>query len=191
MSRAEVDGWKYYVGLALFVYSMTTFPLAALAPLVFSPAAAVTAATAIVLSGEVGFWVSAALLGKPFLDAMKAKLRGWFARNAEHRPHQPISRRRHGVGLVLFSLSLVSYYVAMAIPFFDFTKETELKAIIAVALSGELLFVCSLFVLGSDFWERIKALYCWPGDAPTGSAESPVVSVATEREAETAEAETA
>jgi hypothetical protein len=42
------------------------------------------------------------------------------------------------------------------------TKTTELTAIVVVAITGELLFVSSLFVLGGEFWERIKALYGWP-----------------------------
>ena len=98
MSRAPEKVWKYYIGLTLFGYSLTTFPLAALAPFLFSPALAATVATAIVVSGEVGFWISAAILGKPFVEALKAKVRSFFSRPAEAGPPGPISRQRHVFG---------------------------------------------------------------------------------------------
>ncbi len=154
-------GWKFYVGLALFVYSFATFGIAALVPFVFPPAVAAALLTGVVLSGELGFWVSAALLGRPFIDALKAKVAALVARRDSRAP-PPISRPRHVLGLVLFSLSFVTYYVAMATPFLGLSKSVELTAIVVVAITGELLFVSSLFVLGGEFWERIKALYRWP-----------------------------
>jgi hypothetical protein len=51
----------------------------------------------------------------------------------------------------------------MAVPFLGLAKEAELATIIAVAVSGELLFV-----LGGEFWGRIKALFQWPGDVSQG-----------------------
>jgi hypothetical protein len=164
MGGPEEKGWKYYLGLALFGYSVMTFGLAALAPFVFAPARAATIATGVVVSGEVGFWVSAALLGKPFVEALKANVKGLWTRPAV--PPRPISRQRHGFGLVLFSLSFVTFYVVMLIPFLGWDKGIELTSIVTVALAGELFFLSSLFVLGGDFWERLKALYRWPGPAP-------------------------
>jgi hypothetical protein len=72
--------WKFYVGVALLGYSSGTFGLAALVPLLFSPTVAATMATVVLISGELGFWVSAALLGKPAIDALKAKLAALFVR---------------------------------------------------------------------------------------------------------------
>jgi hypothetical protein len=162
MEPTDARGWKFRIGLALFIYSCATFLAAVLIPFLFSTAVAATLVTCVVISGEVGFWVSAALLGKPFIQGLKAKLKGWFARTDPAAP-RPISRTWHVVGLILFSLSFVTYYIAMAIPFFGWEKSTELGAIVAVALTGEFLFASSLFVLGGEFWERIKALYRWPG----------------------------
>jgi hypothetical protein len=30
-------------------------------------------------------------------------------------------------------------------------------------LAGDIIFVASLFVLGPEFWERLKKLFAWPG----------------------------
>ena len=169
MEPTRVRGWKFYVGLALFVYSLGTFGVAALVPFLFSPTAAAALVTGVVVSGELGFWVSAALLGKPFIDTLKARLAALLA-SRESRAPQPISRPRHVLGLVLFSLSFVTYYVAMAIPFLQLSTSTELTAIVVVAITGELLFVSSLLVLGGEFWERFKALYRWPGQRDISGA---------------------
>jgi hypothetical protein len=168
MTPTPEKGWKYYLGLTLFAYSLATIPLAALCPWLFSAAVAAAVVTGVVISGEVGFWVSAALLGKPFVEALKAKLKGWFARPAA--PPRPVGRGRHAFGLVLFSLSFVTYYVALSIPFLGWERRAALAGIVVVALSGELLFLASLFVLGGEFWERLKALYRWPGPAPEAPA---------------------
>jgi hypothetical protein len=146
MNQAPTKGWKFYLGLTLFLFSLATFGAAALAPFLFSAATAATVVTAAVVSGEIGFWVSAALLGKPFVEALKAKVKGLFARGMGAVPPQPIGRSRHTFGLALFSLSFVTYYVAMAIPFFGLEKDAELAAIVIVAVSGEVLFLTSLFV---------------------------------------------
>jgi hypothetical protein len=169
MERTRARGWKFYVGLAFFVYSCATLGIAALVPFLFSPAVAATLVTSVVVSGELGFWVSAALLGRPFVDALKGKLVALFVRRGPPAP-RPISRPRHVFGLVLFSLSFVTYYVAMAIPFLQLSTSTELTAIVVVAITGELLFVSSLLVLGGEFWERIKALYRWPGQRDISGA---------------------
>ena len=166
MEPPRARGWKFYIGLALFVYSFGTIGIAAVVPFLFSPTLAATLVTCVVASGEIGFWVSAALLGKPFIDALKAKLAALFVRQVSPAP-RPISKRRHVFGLVLFSLSFVTYYIAMATPFLRLEKSTELRAIVVVAITGELLFVSSLFVLGGEFWGRIKALYRWPGQLET------------------------
>jgi hypothetical protein len=169
MEATRARGWKLYVGLALFVYSFGTLAIAAAIPFLFSPALAATLATCVVVSGEIGFWVSAALLGRPFIDALKARLGAILVRQRSPAP-RTVSRARHVFGLVLFSLSFVSYYVAMATPFLRLTKNTELATIVVVAIAGEVLFVSSLFVLGGEFWERIKALYRWPGQLDTAGA---------------------
>ena len=85
--------WQFYLGIIFLGYSLVTFPLAALAPfLPLSTAQIASVATGIVISGEIGFWCSAALLGKPFVKAVKTKVVEFFKRllrrkaEAEIRP---------------------------------------------------------------------------------------------------------
>jgi hypothetical protein len=169
MNEKSTRGWKFYVGLALFIFSFATIVIAALTPFLFSAATAATVATSVVVSGEIGFLASAALLGKPFVEAIKTKIKALFTSRTGPVPPRPVSRSRHAFGLVLFSLSFVTYYVVVVIPFFGLVKTTELKIVIIVAILGELLFVVSLFVLGGEFWGRIKALFQWQGQSDVPS----------------------
>jgi hypothetical protein len=127
MNEKPARSWKFYVGLTLFIFSLASIPIVALTPILFSAATAATVATSVFISGEVGFLVSAALLGKPFFEAIKTNIKALFASRSGPIPPRPVSRSRHAFGLVLFSLSFVSYYVIIAIPFFGLVKTTELR----------------------------------------------------------------
>jgi hypothetical protein len=90
MSTMAAKGWRFYVGLGLFGYGLAALGVAALAPALFAPALAATVATGVLVSGEVGFWVGAALLGKPLVEALKAKVKGFFVRPSAQPPaHDP------------------------------------------------------------------------------------------------------
>ena len=42
-----------------------------------------------------------------------------------------------------------------------------MRAIIALLLVSDATFLVSLFVLGGDFWERLKKLFEWQGEEPS------------------------
>ena len=159
-------GWRYYIGITLFVFSWLTFGLAFLTP--FLPVSATVAAviaTALIIAGEVTFWASVALLGKPFMQFLKAKLLE-FVHSRRPAELRRVSKRRHYVGMVLFFCSFLSYYVAMAVPFLNLPRQQMLVSIIVTLVVGEAIFFISLFVLGGEFWARLRNLFQWPGHTP-------------------------
>jgi hypothetical protein len=163
--------------LVLFIYSLGTFGIAALVPFLFSTAVAATLVAGAVVSGELGLWVDAALLGRPFVDALKAKLAALVVRQKSRSP-RPVGRPWYGFGLILFSLCFVTYYIAMAIPFLQLSKFTELTTIVVLAIAGELLFVSSFVcawrrILGTDQGSIPTAMATLVRDA--GSRRSPEV----------------
>lgn len=165
ISPLEKD-WKYYLGLGLFIFSWLTFAVALLAPFMpVSKATAAALATAFIIAGEVTFWASIALLGKPFLQLLKAKLIAFLhsRRPAELRR---VSKRRHDIGLALFFCSFLAYCLALVIAFLDLPRDQMLNAIINILIIGEAIFFVSLFVLGGEFWAKLKKLFQWPGHTP-------------------------
>ena len=156
--------WKYYLGLSLFVYSfipICTAELLFLLPLSHSEAA--TIALIYIGSGEITFLCAVALLGKPFVEMLKAKIKGFFIRKKPVIPPEPIGKTRHVIGVALFFMSFLPYPILEGILIFGHPTGRDLHYLVAALLTGDVIFIISLFVLGGEFWERLKKLFEWPG----------------------------
>ena len=159
--------WKYYLGLSLLIYSFIPYGVAALV-IPFLPISHVRAASigaGIIASAEIAFFCGAALLGKPFLQLIKSKIKGFFFRKKEVRSAGVIGKGRHYFGVVLLLLSFLPYYITEGVLIFGHPEGRGIKALILILLGGDALFMISLFILGGDFWDRLKRLFEWPGKA--------------------------
>ena len=71
-------------------------------------------------------------------------------------PEEHVSLLRYRIGLVLFSIpvlfAILSPYVGHLIP----DLEAKMKV---YAISGDALLLISLFVLGGEFWDKLRALF--------------------------------
>jgi hypothetical protein len=163
---ALVKDWKYYLGLTLLCYSF--LPVCTVELLFFLPLGAAEKATIALIyvgSGEIAFITAVALLGKPFMEALKSRIKGFFTWGKElpAPPPRPISRSRHTIGVTMFFMSFLPYPVVEGILIFGHPAGRDLHHLVAAMLAGDIIFVASLFVLGSEFWERLKKLFEWPG----------------------------
>ncbi len=153
--------WKYYLGLSLFCYSFLPLGIVFVLPFLGMTLAQAGAFSVVFLaSGEMAFWCAAALLGKAFVTALKTRIKAWLK-----RPHAPvpISRNRHRFGITLVAASFLPYYVVLIYLLFFSHKESELKFLAWSLVAGEGAFMAGLFILGGDFWDRLKDLFAWPG----------------------------
>jgi len=158
--------WKYYLGLGLFIYSflpICTVELIFLLPL--TPAEKASVAVIYVGSGEIAFLCAVALLGKPFVEALKAKIKGFFVRKKPAAPPEPIGKTQHAIGVTLFFMSFLPYPVVEGILIFGHPTGRDLNYLVSAMLAGDVIFIVSLFVLGGEFWERLKKLFELPGKA--------------------------
>jgi hypothetical protein len=150
-------GWRFRLGVSLFALGLVC-------P-VFVPLVAATGLSAqwkTILSGilmlgvpELLWVVAVAVMGKEGFDFIKARMFGFLKRHAVPRT---VSRTRYRIGLVLFLLPLLFGWLAPygpgAIPGYEAQR-------LAVNLAGDLLLLTSLFVLGGDFWEKLRALFVY------------------------------
>lgn len=158
-------GWKYRLGLVLFVYGLVPFEIAMILPLLgLSGHVTASLAAFVIITGEISFFVSIALLGKPFVESLKAKFHKLFRRQGPPIPLKPVSRRRHNTGVVLFFASFLPYFFAEAMLILSWTEPHHIRAIIALLLASDVTFLISLFVLGGDFWDKLKKLFEWQGE---------------------------
>lgn len=162
--------WKYRLGMALFIYSFVPVCTIELVVFLGLPASmAVTVGAVYLASGELALLVAVALLGKPFVTALKDKVKGFFLKPKTAAKPKVIGRFRHACGITLFVLSIVPYYATMVILLVAHPREPDLQDLLFLLLAGEGLFLISLFVLGEEFWARLKKLFEWPGkDLPAG-----------------------
>jgi hypothetical protein len=119
------------------------------------PAGWKAALSALLLLGipELMMLVAAAVLGKSGFHFLKGLLFGFFKR---HAIPKEVSPTRHRIGLALFLVPILwgwlTPYVEQGIPGYEGHR-------LAVGLLGDLLLVSSLFVLGGEFWEKLRALF--------------------------------
>lgn len=156
--------WKQHLGIALLIFSVV--PLCTVEFLLFLPvskAQALALSTVYLALGEGAFLLAVALLGKSFIQSVKNKVLGWFARPQNAPPHR-ISKGRHYLGVSLFLLSFVPYPITELALFFCNLDANDLRLLLILLLCGELLCILSLFILGEEFWDRLQHLFRWPGD---------------------------
>ena len=109
------------------------------------------------------FWISApimkisciAVLGKPSYLWIKYKFWHLFVRVT--KPHE-VSRTRYTIGLVMFLLPVVPNYIMSYAPNI-IAEAFHMRLFINICI--DVIFVSSWFVLGGDFWDKLRALFVY------------------------------
>ena len=102
-------------------------------------------------------------LGKANLIYLKNKLLAWLKRL---KPAAPVSRNRYRVGLVMFLLPIIPTYIMAYIPRW---LPEHAPQHLYVNLAADFIFLASLFVLGGDFWDKLRALFVYDARVEFGA----------------------
>jgi hypothetical protein len=148
-------GWRLKVGIAIFVISIL-LPVAGIplvATLGFSGAILASVSGVFLVAAEVLGVLAVAVMGKPGYLYIKSRVFGIFR---QYAPPKAVGRARYNMGLVMFALPIlfgwVTLYVSDWIPNLD-------ENMLAYAVGGDMLLLASLFVLGGDFWDKVRSLF--------------------------------
>lgn len=102
---------------------------------------------------ELAILASVAIMGKDGFDFIKGKVFGLFRKIA---PPDAVNSTRHRIGLIMF---IIPFFIAWLLPYFidliPFYNEYKLL----INIIGDAILLVSLFVLGGDFWDKIRALF--------------------------------
>ena len=111
--------------------------------------------SAILLVGfpEMLMLVSVAILGADGYRFLKEKLWALLKKTA---PSAQVSRPRYIFGLVLFILPLIYAWLEPYIA--DLSPWLQNNHML-FNITGDALFVTSLYLLGGDFWDKLRALF--------------------------------
>ena len=151
----KAEGWRWKL-------SATLFGLSFLVPLVGVPVVSafdlsktMTASVSggLLLAGELLGVSAVAVAGKSGYALIKKKVLAFLK---QYGPPNKVGRMRYRIGLVMFCTPIVfgwgAVYAASVIPAFT-------RISMPYAVGGDLLLLSSLFVLGGDFWDKIRSLF--------------------------------
>lgn len=148
-------GWRFNGGIILFVLGFLSPLFIPLVTATALPAGWKTALSGLLMLGipELLWVAAAAIMGKAGFNYIKGKFWGFFKKMA---PPDEVSPARYRIGLVLFSLPVLfgwfGPYVAFRIPGYG-------DCHLVVNFIGDVLLLTSLFVLGGDFWDKLRGLF--------------------------------
>jgi hypothetical protein len=160
MKAPENPGIRFYIGLIIFIASFFMLPIG------------------LVLKGFVEgsfwkgfvlavFWVSAPLmkiisiatLGKASYLWINYKMHYIYHHVA--KPHQ-VTPLRYNIGLAMFVLPFLPNYM------FSFMPQLLPDSLVVryiIIIAADVVFLSSLFVLGGDFWDKLRALFIYKAKA--------------------------
>jgi len=148
-------GWRLKLGVSIFLLSiiMPVAGIPTVTALDLSMTMKTTLSGGLLIGAEVLGILAIAVMGKPGYVYIKSRVFGFLKR---YSPPDEVSRSRYNVGLAMFCIPIlfawISIYAADYIPGFSQNP-------LPYAIGGDLLLLVSLFVLGGDFWDKIRALF--------------------------------
>ncbi|MEI6456026.1 MAG: hypothetical protein WCO93_07035 [bacterium] len=156
----ENPGIRFYAGMTLFIASFFMLPIG----LVLKGFAVSHFWKAFILTC---FWVSAplmkissiAIMGKTTYMWIKYKMHYVYHRFTRSRD---VSRIRYNIGLVMFVLPFIPNYIISYTPHL---LPTSMKFHYITIISADVIFLASLFILGGDFWDKLRALFVYSAKA--------------------------
>ena len=148
-------GWRLKLGVALFGLSIV-LPVVGVPLIVvmgLSAASVATVSGAIIAGAELLGIAAVAIMGKSGFAYIKNRIFGFLK---QYGPPAEVSRSRYTIGLVMFVVPIVFGWIAPyatdLIPGYSDNEFTY-------GIIGDLLLLASLFVLGGDFWDKLRALF--------------------------------
>jgi hypothetical protein len=147
--------WRLRLGLIIFVVGFSSpllIPLVTASELSTKWKTLISGALAVGIP-EIFSIVAIAVMGKSGFNHIKER---FFDFLKKHGPPDVVSRTRYRIGLVMFVFPIMFGWLA---PYAPHLVPGYVTHRFAVNLVGDLMFVSSLFVLGGDFWDKVRALF--------------------------------
>ena len=159
--------WRLRLGLIILIVgflSPLSIPLITATELSSKWKAIISGALAVGIP-EVFSIVAIAIMGKAGFNYIKARVFGFLKK---HGPPDRVSRTRYHIGLAMFMLPILfgwlAPYVSQYIPGYEAHR-------LLINIVGDLMLFTSLFVLGGDFWDKVRALFIHDARVPIRTVE--------------------
>lgn len=153
-ATASATGWRFRLGIVLFILAFALWLLVPLAGALGATGARLATVTGVVfLANKVVMVACIAVMGKAGFQRLKAIAFGHAKRLA---PVKTVGPARHAIGLVMFALPLISSVLA---PYIDLVWPGRGQPMWPIQFLGDAVLIASFFVLGGNFWSKLHALF--------------------------------
>ena len=154
-TKPEQSGWRVRLGLSIFVIGFLSpllIPLVTASPLSIKLKTLICGGLAVGIP-ELFSFVAIAIMGKPGFTHIKNI---FFSSLKKHAPPDSVSQIRYRIGLIMFTFPLIFGWLAPYISLL--VKEYDLQGL-PVILLLDVTLILSFFVLGGDFWDKVRGLF--------------------------------
>lgn len=153
-TNVPTAGWRIKTGFTIFIAGIVWPVVLPIMPLLGLSTEFIAAFTGVMLvAAEVMMVIAAAIAGKDGFVYIKHRISGFIK---AYGPPQVVSAVRYKIGLVVIALPLLyaflSPYIGKYIP-----GMADYRMVYAVA--GDILILIGLFLVGGDFWDKLRALF--------------------------------
>ena len=150
-------GWRLKLGVAIFLISIL-LPVAGIplvATLGLSGTITASVSGGLLIGTEVLGVLAIAIMGKTGYLFIKERVFDLFRRST---PPKEVSRTRYNIGLIMFILPILFGWI---VPYVSDLIPNLGDNLFFYAIGGDMLLLASLFVLGGDFWDKVRALFIY------------------------------
>ncbi len=154
-TETQYPAWRFKLGLAVLI---TGFLSPLLIPVVTAFNLSSEWKTLIIGALAVGIpeiftLVAVAIMGKAGFNKIKAFIFGVLKK---HSPPDKVSRTRYRIGLIMFCIPIIFGWSA---PYFTSIIPGYESYRLTVDITLDALFILSFFILGGDFWDKLRSLF--------------------------------
>jgi len=145
---------RLYLGIALLIFGLVMPFGVVVVALIELPALLKAVISGILFFGfEIMAIPAVAVMGKDNFERIMARLKGWLGRL---KPAGNIGRTRHYIGVAMFLLPMIPIDIISYMPHW-LPDSSPWR--LWVCIASDAMFLVSLFVLGGDFWDKLRALF--------------------------------
>ncbi|MET0775799.1 MAG: transporter suffix domain-containing protein [Pseudomonas mandelii] len=149
-------GWRFKVGIAIICVMLGSWLMVPIAAALDIPGSRIAALTGVLfISNKVLLIVVIAVMGKSGFQQLKSKLFGYVSGLAPSMDTE-VGPIRHRIGIVMFCLPLISAFLE---PYIDTFWPGLRPNLWQLQVLGDAMLIGSFFVLGGNFWEKVRALF--------------------------------
>lgn len=148
--------WRFKLGIAIICLMSALWLLVPLAAAADVPGSKVATLTGVLfIANKLLLLLAIAIMGKSGFQELKQRLYGYVS-GLVPSAELEIGPVRHRIGLVMFCLPLISAFLE---PYIDNLWPGLRPNLWQLQLLGDAMLIGSFFVLGGNFWDKVRALF--------------------------------